>query len=172
MKEDEEILQRAMSQSELDLSWSIKCVASDISLTEAPLSTLHYGILLRWGTACKNPRGNILSVKIATSNHTCATWQSAQSSSTSSVFASWAATERNPHKLILVFHLFVQNTHTDPESSESGTLFGKHKCAHTDSVSASGIKEWALNIYFAYPSCQNCTPAVCAGVQCAAPTDS
>ncbi len=48
MEEDEEILGGAMSQSELDLSCSIKCAVSDISLTEALLSPLHYvSFLLR-----------------------------------------------------------------------------------------------------------------------------
>lgn len=42
MEEDKEILQGAMSQSELDLSCSIKCAASDISSAQAPLSALHY----------------------------------------------------------------------------------------------------------------------------------
>lgn len=41
MEEDEEILRGVMSQSEPDLSCSIKHRASDISLNEAPLSPLH-----------------------------------------------------------------------------------------------------------------------------------
>lgn len=51
-EEDEEILQGAMSQSETDLSCSVKCAASDISLTEALLSPLHYVLSLRWGNLC------------------------------------------------------------------------------------------------------------------------
>lgn len=47
MEEDKEILQGAMSQSETDLSCSIKCAASDISLTEALLSPLPYVLSLR-----------------------------------------------------------------------------------------------------------------------------
>lgn len=73
MEEDEEILRGAMSQSELDLSCSIKCAASDISLTEALLSPLHdVSFLLRWGTVCKSPQCNIMGPK---DNHTCATLQ-------------------------------------------------------------------------------------------------
>lgn len=50
MEEDEEILRGTMSQTEPNLSCSIKCAALDISLTEALLSPLHYAFWLEWGT--------------------------------------------------------------------------------------------------------------------------
>ena len=89
------------NESEADLSCSIKCAVSDISLTDALLSPLHYGIfLLRWGTVCKSPRCNIMVCK----DSTCATLHSDQTLSLSSLFFQlrWRKTQqKNSHKRIL-----------------------------------------------------------------------
>lgn len=66
MEEDEEILRGAMSQSEPDLSCSIKWAALDISSTESLLSPLHYVFVfftLKWGIVRKILRCNIMGHK-------------------------------------------------------------------------------------------------------------
>lgn len=88
MEEEEKILRGALSQSELDLSCSIKCAASDISLSDGLLSPLHCGgffsfSFLRRETVCMSPHYSncVISwtMKMVVSNHICATLQTQKS---------------------------------------------------------------------------------------------